>query len=94
MLFHIASRTAWESKPYEPFSLAEEGFIHFSTADQYLRVADARFKGVEDLVLLVVDENRTGPWKYEDSDSTGELFPHLYGPLDPDAVVEVRDFEV
>src|SRR4051794_2728908 len=94
MLFHIASRTAWENPPYEPASLAEEGFVHFSTADQYLRVADARFKGVEDLVLLVVDENQTGPWKYEDSDNPGDLSPPLYGPLDPHAVVEARIFEV
>jgi uncharacterized protein (DUF952 family) len=89
LIFHIATRAAWEHAggSYEPSSLAEEGFIHFSTPAQLLGVANERFRGVDDLVLLVVDDDRlTAPVKYEDT------FPHLYGPLNLDAVIAVVPF--
>ncbi len=54
-------------------------------------MADARFSGARDLVLLAVAVDRLAvPLRYEPGDpGSDELFPHLYGPLAPDAVVEV-----
>ena len=90
LIAHIASRAAWDHAggTYEPGSLAAEGFIHFSTPRQVLRVAEERFRGVDDLLLLLVDDDRLhAPVKYEDG------FPHLYGPLNLDAVVDALPFE-
>jgi uncharacterized protein (DUF952 family) len=55
------------------------------------RVANARFRGAPDLVLLCVAADRLGaPLRYEQGDpGSDELFPHLYGPLEVAAVVRV-----
>src|SRR5690606_10811986 len=97
-ILHIISRDAWESARQSAEirapSLDSQGFIHFSTAEQVTRVADNIFPGVQDLMLLVVDVDKlTAPLRWEPPDMpgeeappTGELFPHLYGPLNVDAV--------
>ena len=54
-----------------------------------VRVANARFAGAGDLVLLCVAVDRlSAPLRYEPGDpGSDELFPHLYGPLNTDAVL-------
>ena len=91
-ILHITTRADWEharaAGRYEAPSLAQEGFIHFSDAHQVAAVAKARFAGVDDLVLLHVSTERlTAPLKYEAAD--GDSFPHLYGALNLDAVIDV-----
>jgi len=72
--------------------LADEGFIHLSTAEQLPGVAGRYYAGVEDLVLLHVDPDLlVAPLVYEDVPGVGS-FPHLYGPLNVDAVVRVEPF--
>ena len=73
-------------------SLAEEGFIHASRGDQWAGVLERFYSGVtEPLVLLVVDAARlTVEVREEQVAGTDETFPHVYGPIEPDAVVEVR----
>lgn len=105
MIYHITSLLNWEQARaiglYEPDSLRREGFIHFSTAAQVERVANSFYRGQPGLVLLVIDTTRLrSPLKWEDpahpaptdEPPTGEQFPHLYGPLNVDAVVRVLDF--
>jgi uncharacterized protein (DUF952 family) len=95
IIFHITSRGEWEEAVpagrYVPAAYEADGFIHLSTREQVARVADARFAGASDLVLLCVAADRlSAPLRYETGDpGSAELFPHLYGPLATDAVVEV-----
>ena len=50
------------------------------------------FKGKSGLILLVIDDSKVTPEiKYEDA-GNGKLYPHIYGPLNIDAVVKVVDF--
>lgn len=100
MLFHIADRHRWmESLDAGEYTastrgaeLAEIGFIHLCTAEQLHGVAERFYRGATDLVLLHVDEARlAAPLEYEPVGGTGERFPHLYGPLNVDAVVQVDD---
>lgn len=97
MIFHIAQRKAWEQArgkgEYRVESLLTEGFIHLSTQSQFLRVANFLFKGETDLVLLEVDEKLLKcELRY---DPVGdEKFPHLYGPLNLEAVLRVHEFPV
>lgn len=91
-LFHITTRAAWAhalaTGSYRPPSLASEGFIHCSTAEQCLTTANRFFRGQAGLVLLSVREDRLqARVAYEPAD--GELFPHVYGELNLDAVDEV-----
>lgn len=106
MIFHITSRRAWNEAQrrgnYRPESLATEGFIHCSTISQVLPVAENFYKGQDGLVLLAVEPTLlSSDLKWEPpSDGTpppgvpqGDLFPHIYGPINVDAVVNVVDLE-
>ncbi len=95
LIHHICSRADWErareAGEYRADSLATEGFIHFSTPAQVQRTARRFFRGQGGLVLLSVDSAHVRQeLRYEGAE--GELFPHLYGPLNLDAVVTVQDF--
>ena len=62
---------------------------------QILRVANVFYAGQHGLVLLVIDPGRlTSELRWEPgTDLATELFPHIYGPINLDAVVQVVDFE-
>jgi uncharacterized protein (DUF952 family) len=96
-IYHITRAEDWAAAQaagsYRAGSLDHEGFIHFSTAAQVLRVANFFYRGQVGLVLLAVDEARLGaPLRYEESEPGLAPFPHLYGPLNLDAVVAVYAF--
>jgi uncharacterized protein (DUF952 family) len=98
-IYHITYLTAWsaaqEKDGYSPDSLTSNGFIHCSKVDQILRVANSYYPNQHGLVILVIDPSRLNPkvrWE-AGTDKTDELFPHIYGPLNSDAVVRVLDFE-
>lgn len=99
-LFHIARRTDWEAAQladnYRPVSLDTEGFIHCSTAAQLLQVANAFYRGQQDLLLLRIDPDHVAaPLRYEapaEAPTSAERFPHIYGALNCDAVVGVQPF--
>lgn len=99
LIFHIATVADWEaacvSGAYTTSTigrtLAEEGFLHASRADQW-RGVRARFYAdvTEPLLLLVIDTDLLGPPVVEEVPAAGmtETFPHIYGALNPDAVTE------
>lgn len=96
-ILHITSRESWEQAQrrgvYHGGTLAAEGFIHCSKPHQAAGVANARFRGVTGLLLLRIDPSRVGPAiRYEESEP-GEHFPHIYGPLNIDAVIDAVAFE-
>lgn len=94
MLFHITTRSAWElavdAGQYVPAAFAADGFIHLSDERQWFRTAQRFYHGQPHLVLLVIEEPRLKASVRRES-ADGELFPHLYGPLNIDAVVSVYD---
>ena len=74
-------------------TLAEEGFIHASTAGQVALVANAFYQGEPDLLLLVIDVARVdSEIRYEHVPGQAQPYPHIYGPLNIDAVVQTRPF--
>jgi len=93
-IFHITTRAAWDEAltagTYTADSLRAEGFIHCSQAEQVTWVANTRFRGRTDLVLLHVDEAAVGAEvRRENLEGGTTRFPHIYGPLPVSAVVEV-----
>jgi len=104
-ILHITARATWEAARregiYRAPSLESEGFIHFSKLQQLLGVANAFYAGQSGLVLLEVDdallhaelrwEPPAGLPAPASLPPTG-LFPHLYGPLNLDAVIAAHDF--
>jgi uncharacterized protein (DUF952 family) len=88
-----AQRRRWEASvtegAYRPEDLEREGFIHASTPEQYPAVARKHYRDRQDLVLLLVDEARVRvPVRYEGRPG-GQQYPHIYGPLNCDAVLQV-----
>lgn len=104
MILHITSRAEWDAAlrdgAYRAPSLEAEGFIHCSTEAQALAVANAFYRGRRDLVLLVIDPARlSSELKWEPPAGPpapgipqADAFPHVYGPLNLEAVARVRDF--
>jgi uncharacterized protein (DUF952 family) len=93
-IFHITTGAAWDAAKragrYTADSLETEGFIHCSHADQVAWVANTRFRGRTDLVLLHVDEAAVGAEvRRENLEGGSTLFPHVYGPLPVSAVMDV-----
>ncbi len=97
MIFHITQRTAWETAVargrYLSDSFHKEGFIHCSTLEQVLAPANRLYQGEVGLVLLCIDpEEVDAPIVYEDIYHHGDKFPHIYGPLNINAVQRTVDF--
>ena len=98
-ILHLTARADWAAATtdgaYRADSLAGQGFIHCSTAAQLLRVANSFYAGQHGLVVLVLDPGKLrSPVRWEPgSDKPDELFPHVYGPIDLEAVVRVLDYE-
>ena len=87
LIFKICHRADWE-KPEHIHAYQgsqkdrEDGFLHFSTAEQVAGTLAKYFADADDLLLVAVSPKALGPaLKYEPS-RDGALFPHLYGPLD------------
>ena len=98
MLFHIALPEDWSAArsagtyttSTRGVSLAEEGYIHCSFAEQVAATAQRFYGDVAQVVLLEIDpEQLTSPVVVEDLVGSGEAFPHIYGPIDLAAVVAV-----
>jgi glutathione S-transferase len=98
-LFHIALADDWAAAQStgeytastRGRTLAEEGFIHCSFADQVDATATRFYADVDDAILLRIDPSRlTSRVEVEDLDGTGERFPHVYGPIPVTAVVDVQ----
>ena len=67
-----------------------DGYIHFSTADQVRETAAKHFAGQRDLLLIAVDAGPLSETLKWEVSRGGALFPHLYAPLDPSAVLWVK----
>lgn len=97
-IYHLALATDWaeacRTGSYRTSTrgrtLQQEGFIHASRADQWEGVRDRFYRDVtEPLVLLVIDPARLGA-PVRDEPVGEETFPHVHGPIEVAAVVEVR----
>ncbi|OQY34117.1 MAG: hypothetical protein B6I38_02830 [Anaerolineaceae bacterium 4572_5.1] len=96
-IVHVCAPQAWEAAKklgeYRAASLEGEGFIHCSTWEQISGVMNRFYADVEELLLLNIDPAKvTAEIRWEAVD--GDEYPHLYGPLNLDAVVETIPFEM
>ncbi|MGK7931574.1 MAG: DUF952 domain-containing protein [Microcystaceae cyanobacterium] len=104
MILHITFQFAWdkaqEKGEYRADSLNNEGFIHCSTVNQVLRVANQFYKGQQNLIILVINPQKlTVPVKWENAVhpqnkqpttiQDSEQFPHVYGAINVAAVIQV-----
>src|SRR5262245_1045801 len=93
VVYHLALPSSWEARPeqdYRVASLDSEGFIHCSYAPQVARSANRFYAAAEELLVLEIDTNLlVSPLRAEPA-ASGEVFPHIHGPINREAVVSVR----
>jgi uncharacterized protein (DUF952 family) len=92
LIYKILTATDWEqAQRAGRFAGSDDdrrdGFIHFSDGETVLGTARKYFAGQSGLMLLAVDPARLAELRWERSRDDA-LFPHLYGPLDLDAVTQ------
>jgi uncharacterized protein (DUF952 family) len=96
-ILHITPRSHWQAAQqrgfYQADSLDTEGFIHCSTRAQVVWVANRFYQGQSDLVLLCIDPEKLNAELIYEEVEGNQRFPHLYGVLNLDAVVQVVDFQ-
>lgn len=94
IIFHLALAADWvAARPTGEYristrgeTLEQVGFIHCSRAGQTAGVAERFFGGAGPLVRLYIDRARVHAAVVDDP-VAGERFPHVYGPLNLDAVI-------
>lgn len=95
LIFKICTKGEWQAAKatgqYDGSGLDKtDGFIHLSAGATVAETARLYFADQPDLVLVAVDVDRlAAPLKWEESRG-GNLFPHLFGPLNLDAVAWVK----
>jgi len=97
-IYHIVLPHIWESfkgRPsYQAESLQTEGFIHCSYESQLQGVISRYYSGVDRIVVLKLDTEKLRSKLVEEPSTNGEIYPHLYGRLNVDAVVDVEEREL
>ena len=93
-IFHIVKREEWAIPKqiiYQTESLKTQGFIHCCTSDQVDEVLDQWFKGQMNLILVEINPDLLkAKVKYENLEGGQKLFPHIYGPINLEAVVNEK----
>ena len=94
IIYHVTTAAEWKAAQekgyYEAPSLVKEGFIHCSQDHQVAGVLERYFAGQTNLVKLTIDTDKlTSKFVFDWSPSTADTFPHVYGTINPDAVIDV-----
>jgi uncharacterized protein (DUF952 family) len=91
---HLVRRQIWDGRDptqaYEPAPLQEDGFVHCAPLGRISDIATEMFDAEADLLALILDPRRLASRiRYEPS--AGLHYPHVYGPIEGEAIVETRD---
>ena len=98
LIYHVTTKQEWNAAKekgfYTALSLETEGFIHTSEAHQVDGVLQRYYHGKKNLLKLVIEtEKLSSELKYELAPSVNENFPHIYGPINLEAVIEVVELD-
>ena len=98
-IFHIASIEDWNLAKtnndfYQCSSLQKEGFIHASKFNQLNFVLNKFYQNNNKIILLKIDIKKlTSEIKWEKSELNVDSFPHIYGEINIDSVVETVKYD-
>ena len=98
LIYHVVMPEAWEEAGnrgfYEAASLEAEGFIHCSYADQLDGVIERYYAGAGKIIVLSIDPNKLTSTLVSEPSTNDEPYPHVYGPINKDAIVAVETREI
>ncbi len=92
--FHLVPKSYFDlqnpNADYLPAAYLQDGFIHCTDApEEMARVANLFYGTDAPHLYLYIDKDRVkSPVRYDDEETK---YPHIYGPLNRDAIVAVRE---
>lgn len=97
VILHCMTVQNWEKRKSKRFwgeeNIAVDGFIHCSSIEYFWRITENFSSVNEPLLLVCIDKTKlTAELKYEDGDNCGRYYPHVYGPINNDAVICVLPY--
>jgi uncharacterized protein (DUF952 family) len=94
LIYHIVLPNRWESldpgAAYQAESLETEGFIHCSFAGQVDAVLERYYADADKVLILEIDPDRLRSPLVEEPSTNNEIYPHVYGPIDRDAIIGIQ----
>lgn len=97
-IYHIVLPNVWENFKDEEFyaaeSLTSEGFIHCSFAEQLEAVLQRYYAGKERVLILTIETEKLESKLVEEPSTNNEIYPHIYGEINRDAIVGVEEREL
>ncbi|MEQ1762953.1 MAG: DUF952 domain-containing protein [Pyrinomonadaceae bacterium] len=93
-IYHIVLPEIWEAikhnSSYSADSLESEGFIHCSYDHQMEGVIGRYYSDAQELVILKIDIGKLTSKLVSEPSTGGEVYPHIYGPINLDAVADAE----
>ena len=92
VLYKIIDKQTWEqAQKNGVFNGAaidlQDGYIHLSSSLQVVETARLHFAGINNLLLVAIDETAIAAALKWEASRGGQLFPHVYGTLDPQHIL-------
>ncbi len=98
IIYHIVLPETWakfaNENLYEAESLLTEGFIHCSFDNQIAGVLDRYYNGVKKVLILTIDSEKLTSKLVNEPSTANEIYPHIYGKINKDAIVEIEEREL
>ena len=97
-IYHIVLPQKWNSleldAAYVADSLEMEGFIHCSYHHQLGAVLKRYYANVKEVIILSIDTERLTSRLVEEPSTNNEVYPHIYGPINRDSIIDVKTREL
>ncbi len=97
-IYHIVTPEVWEQfkdeELYEAESLQAEGFIHCSFEGQLESVLERYYKDADKVLIMEIETNDLFSKMVSEPSTNDELFPHVYGKINKNAIVSIKEKEI
>ena len=95
IIYHIVTPEVWDKFKHEDFyeaeSLPTEGFIHCSYAGQLDAVLNRYYKDAKKVLLLEIETEKLATKLVEEPSTGGEIYPHIYGTINREAIINIKE---
>lgn len=95
IIYHLCPKDDWERAtfPYAAASLATEGFIHCSNADQVAWAANKFYPSHGEMLVLHIDAGQFGAALKDEDPGIGQTFPHIYGRIERGVILRAEPLQ-
>ena len=95
LIYHIVTPEVWENFKdknfYEAESLQTEGFIHCSFAAQLEAVLQRYYSDAERVLILEIETKKLTSKFVEEPSTNNEIYPHIYGAINREAIIRIEE---